>query len=994
MLKKVFALFLLPSIIILSVASEHSREPYVYKAKESKWVDSVFNAMSPDERLGQLFMVAAYSNQNEKHQKDIEALIQEYNIGGLIFFQGGPVRQANLTNRYQQVAKVPLFIGMDAEWGLGMRLDSTISYPRQMTLGAITDDDQIYRMGAEIARQSKRLGVHINFAPVVDINSNPENPVIGTRSFGEEKENVAAKGIAYMRGLQYNGVMANAKHFPGHGDTGSDSHITLPVVAHSKQRMSETELFPFKKLFADSLMSVMVAHMHIPAYDATKNQASTLSKAIVTDLLKKDLGFKGLVFTDALNMKGVNQYYKPGEVDVQALLAGNDVLLYSEDVPEAIKGIKKAIKTKKISQSEVDSKVKRILAGKYWAGLHSLARIDPTNLHQDLNNPQAELVKRNLYEQAITLVTNENKLVPFQVLDTNTFASVSIGLPTGNEFQATLDNYASFQHYAVTAENATEQYYNTLAEKLSHFKVVVVSLHKLNNASAKSYGISLQTRTFIERLRTKTQVVVSVFGNPYSLKYFDKIKHLVCAYEDNEITQSLVPQMLFGAVEMKGKLPVSAAPFKQGTGIQTTSLKRLSYSVPESVGMSAAYLNEGIDSLINWAIKDKNMPGCQILVAKQGKVIFSKSYGHLTYDSVEQVKPHTIYDIASVTKVAATLQAVMFLHERQLLDVNQKASYYLPELKGSNKENMLIRDILMHQAGLIAYLAHWEKTRTSGKGLNSSYYSQIQNGLHSLEIAPGLYGIESMKDSLWKWTIDSRLLYKPRNQTQHRFEYSDLGFYIMQKVAERLLNQPIEDFLMQNFYSPLGLYRLTFNPLCNFDESCIAPTEQDRVFRGRQIRGSVHDQGAAMMGGVAGHAGLFSNANNLAILMQMNLQKGYYGGRRYLLEPTLPTFTKSYNTGNRRGLGWDRPRPEGGGLVSDFASRNSYGHTGFTGTFAWVDPDEELVYIFLSNRIYPSAHNEKLMKNNIRRRVQDIVYKSIINYQATHQTSLTSIKKR
>jgi CubicO group peptidase (beta-lactamase class C family) len=404
-------------------------------------------------------------------------------------------------------------------------------------------------------------------------------------------------------------------------------------------------------------------------------------------------------------------------------------------------------------------------------------------------------------------------------------------------------------------------------------------------------------------------------------------------------------------------------------------------------------LNEGIDSLINWAIKDKNMPGCQILVAKQGKVIFNKSYGYLTYDSVEPVLPHTMYDIASVTKVAATLQAVMFLHERQLLDVNQKASFYLPELKGSNKENMLVRDILMHQAGLIAYLAHWEKTRAT-KGLNSSYYSNIQNGMHSLEIAPGLYGIQSMKDSLWKWTIESRLLYKPKNQVQHRFEYSDLGFYIMQKVAEKLLNQPIEDFLMQNFYNPLGLYRLTFNPLCSFDESCLAPTEQDRVFRGKLIRGSVHDQGAAMMGGVAGHAGLFSNANNLAILMQMNLQKGYYGGRRYLLEPTLPTFTKSYNAGNRRGLGWDRPRPEGGGQVSDFASRNSFGHSGFTGTFAWVDPDEELVYIFLSNRVYPSAHNEKLMKNNIRRRVQDIVYKSIINYHSMNQTSVTSIKKK
>jgi CubicO group peptidase (beta-lactamase class C family) len=407
--------------------------------------------------------------------------------------------------------------------------------------------------------------------------------------------------------------------------------------------------------------------------------------------------------------------------------------------------------------------------------------------------------------------------------------------------------------------------------------------------------------------------------------------------------------------------------------------------------MNASFLHEGIDSLVSASIKDYTMPGCQVLVAKNGKIVFNKSYGHLSYDSLEPVMPHTIYDIASVTKVAATLQTVMFLYERQLLDVNQKASYYLPELKGSNKENMLIRDILMHQAGLIAYLAHWEKTKTRA-GLNSAFYNNIRNDLFPLEVAPGMYGMAALEDSLWKWTIQSRLLYKPRNQAQHRFEYSDLGFYIMQKVSERLLNQPIEDFLSQNFYEPLGLHTLTFNPLCKFSESCIAPTERDKVFRGLQIRGSVHDQGAAMMGGVAGHAGLFSNANDLAILMQMNLQKGYYGGRRYFVDSTIPVFTKSYNKGNRRGLGWDRPRPEGGGQVSDLVSRNSFGHSGFTGTFAWIDPDEDLVYIFLSNRVYPSVHNEKLMKNNVRRNIQDIIYKSIINYQVANHSSISSIK--
>lgn len=992
MFKKVCILVLLPCVFFLSVASDPGKtNQQAYRENERRWVDSVFNAMSAEERLGQLFMVAAYSNQSEKQTNELENLIRNYHIGGLIFFQGGPVRQAQLTNRYQSVASVPLLIGMDAEWGLAMRLDSTISYPKQLTLGAITDNEYVYQMGTEIARQCQRLGVHVNFAPVVDVNNNASNPVIGVRSFGEDKENVAAKGVAYMRGLQHNGIMANAKHFPGHGDTDADSHVTLPVIRHTKARMSELELYPFRKLFADSLMSVMTAHLHVPAYDDRENRATSLSKAVVTDLLKTELGFKGLIFTDALNMKGVSRFYEPGEVEVQALLAGNDVLLFSENVPEAIRQIKKAIRNKKIAQVEIDRRVKKMLAGKYWAGLHTYIPVNTTNLGADLNTPAAQVLNQQLYEQAVTVVQNEKNLVPFQVLDTNTFASLTIGLPPGNNFQAMLDNYASFQHYQLFEGTTNEATFNQLLDKLSAFKIVVVSLHKVNNVASRAYGISQPTRTFIERLRGKTNVVLTVFGNPYSLKYFDQIGNLVCAYEDNPLTHRIVPQMLFGALPARGKLPVTVdAQFKLSTGITTIPLKRLGYVTPERAGMNSTYLNE-IGTLVGQAIQERNMPGCQVLVAKNGFVVFNQSYGYLSYDSLEPVDSHTIYDIASVTKVAATLQTVMFLQERGLIDVNKKASFYLPELKGTNKANMLVRDILMHQAGLIAYQAHWERTVTP-TGPNTSYYSHIQNELFPLEVAPGLYGVASLKDSLWKWTIESRLLYKSPRQPQYRFEYSDLSFDILQQLAERLLNQPMEDFLAQNFYEPLGLHELGFNPLCRFMENCIAPTENDRLFRNTLIRGTVHDQGAAMMGGVAGHAGLFSNANSLAILMQMNLQKGYYGGRKYLLPTTIPTFTKAYNKGNRRGLGWDKPKPEGGGNVSDFASRNSFGHTGFTGTLVWADPDEDLVFIFLSNRVYPDAGNDKLQKNAIRRRVQDIVYKSIINFPLLDRSTVTSIK--
>jgi beta-N-acetylhexosaminidase len=982
--KKVIPAFVLLFAVLLSTASNHSSPerpslPSAFERGATQWVDSVFNSLSEDEKIGQLFMVAAYSNKNEAHYRQIDSLIVNQHIGGLIFFQGGPVRQAQLTNRYQALSKVPLMIGMDAEWGLGMRLDSTISYPKQMTLGAIQNNRYVYQMGTEIARQFNRMGMHINFAPVVDVNSNPNNPVIGTRSFGELKENVAQKGVAYMKGLQHNGVMANGKHFPGHGDTGSDSHFTLPVISHPEERLTNVELYPFRQLINDSIMGMLVAHVYVPAYEKRKNMATTLSANVVTKLLKEDMGFQGLVFTDALNMNGVSKLHKPGEVDVMALVAGNDVLIMSEDVPESIRWIKRAVKQRQISQADIDERAKKILRGKYWAKLNEYRPIDIANLHKDLNNPKAQQVKYELYEQATTLVRNQNHLVPFSLIDTTTFASVAIGLDADNDFQKTLAEYAPFQSFAIPSKKAEEAAYEPIFENVKNAEVVVVSIHKMNDAAGKRFGIPQRAIEFIEKLQQETKVVVSVFGNPYSLKYFDKTDNLICAYEDNAFTQKIVPQVLFGAVAAKGKLPVSAnTTIKAGAGTITKSLGRLQYGMPESVGMDSEYLT-AIDKVVSQAIYSKAMPGCQVLVARKGRVVFDKAYGYMNYDSLQPVTTETLYDIASVTKVAGTLQAVMFLYEQGLLDINQKISYYLPELKGTNKEHIIIRDMLMHQAGLAPHIPFWERTRTK-QGLSEQYYRPAADSVYNREVAPGIYTTPATQDSVWKWVVNSHLVTKPKKVTHYPYLYSDLGYYITQRMVEKMLNQPIDQFLAQNIYEPLGLTKLTYNPLRKFPVETIAPTEDDRVFRRRLVRGTVHDEGAAILGGVAGHAGLFGNAHDLAILMQMNLQKGYYGGKQYLKDKTIPTFVKSYSNENRRGLGWDRPIPNGGGYISDFASRNSFGHSGFTGTLVWADPDEDLVYVFLSNRVCPDVNNQRLAKLAIRKKVQDVIYKSIINY--------------
>lgn len=981
------------------------------------WVDSVFNSMNADQRIGQLFMVAAYSNKDEIHHKAIENLIKNYNIGGLIFFKGTPYHQAKLINRYQSIARVPLLIAMDAEWGLAMRLDSTISFPRQMTLGAIQDNQYIYRMGAEIARQCKRIGVHVNLAPVVDINSNPNNPVIGIRSFGENKENVALKGIAYMKGLQQNSVMANAKHFPGHGDTDTDSHLTLPVIKHSKKRLDEIELYPFKRLINEGLMSIMVAHLHVPAYDDTVNRATTLSKAVVTGLLKKDLGFRGLIFTDALNMRGVSQFYKPGDVDLKALLAGNDVLLFSEKVPVAIKKIKQAVRRGIISMEEIDKRVKKILRAKFWVGLYgkngrkeieeirgdNFPSINLNNIYEDLNTNYAKFLQQELYEKALTVVQNQDDLIPFKIIDTNTFASVSIGLShlikgelDGiNEFQKMLSLYAPFDHFSIS-EKALEQTYNDLLNEVFPYKTVVVSIHKMNNSSSRGYGISKKAKDFIKQISKKTKTILVVFGNPYSLKYFEDNKWLVCAYEDNEVTQKVVPQLLFGAISANGKLPVSASSkFKEGVGLTTESLKRLIYSFPESVGMNSKTLLN-IDTIVLKAIADSAMPGCQVLIAKDGNVIFNKSYGYLTYKKQQLVTNQTIYDVASVTKVAGTLQAIMFLKEQGLLDLDAKASEYLSELKTTNKKDLLIRDIMSHQAGLVPYIEYWKRTIDSSGMLSDSFYSNIKSEkfpnlvVHRINagialsdgVLPGvnkgaLYSISSMEDTIWQWTIDSDMIKKKKKKHKYGYKYSDLGFYIMKRIAEKLLNQSIEEFLDQNFYTPLSLNTLNYQPQNKFEIKKIAPTEYDTNFRKTLICGTVHDPGAAMVGGVAGHAGIFSNANALSILMQMNLQHGYYGGLRYFKSETIPEFTTKQFDNNRRGLGWDKPDPDGHGPTSNYASANTFGHSGFTGTCVWVDPDCQLVYVFLSNRVYPNAYNTKLITKNIRTRIHDVIYRAM-----------------
>lgn len=938
------------------------------------WADSIYAAMNEEQRLGQLFMVAAYSNRDEKHLAQLDSLVQKYHIGGLIFFQGGPKRQAQMTNRYQSMSQIPLFIAIDAEWGLGMRLDSTISFPRQLTLGAIRDNTLIYAMGREIARQCKRLGIHINFAPVVDVNNNPRNPAINDRSFGEDKYNVALKGLAYMRGLQDGGVMACAKHFPGHGDTDTDSHFALPIIGKSLQQLDTLELYPFKILFNEGVQSVMAAHLFIPAIDSSRHTATSLSPKSTSQLLKEKLGFKGLVFSDALNMKGVSKYFAPGEVELRAFTAGNDVLLFSEDVPKAIAHLKQALTKKQIPPTQIERSVKKILLAKYDYGLTRTPSINTDSLYEELNNVHARLLQRRLFEASLTVAADEYEQIPVISLDNKHFASLIIGDTAVNEFQLMLDNYVSMPHF-VMDKQAAPDIRAQFADTLKKFTDVIIGLHGMNRHAAKNYGLTDEVIQFIKNLSAATRVILVLFGNPYALQYFDKLPCVVVAYEDNPVTRDLAAQLIFGAKGTEAVLPVSAtAKYYSGCGKKIPAGLRLQYAIPEEVGIASAHLL-AIDSLAQKAIHEKMTPGCQIILAKDGKIFYQRVFGHHTYDSLTTVKHTDLYDVASITKVAATTLSLMKLYDEGMFHLDKTVADYLPETKKTEFGKLKMHDLLLHQAGLPAWIPFYSRFLSENE--RKKWFRPHEQKHFHMPVADTLFVKDAIVDTIFTIIYNTKVDKKPE------YKYSDLGFYVFSKIIHRLSGEPLDVYADKNFYKPLGLKATTFNPFKVFPQDRIVPTEIDTIFRKQVIRGYVHDPGAALLGGVSGHAGLFSTATDLAVLFQMLLNKGTYGGKKYITAPTVELFTRTHLENNRRGLGFDKPEldPTKAGPTAKSASPATFGHSGFTGTCVWADPEYQLIYVFLSNRTYPYATNNKLAQQNIRTEIMQAVYDAIFKAQ-------------
>lgn len=958
---------------------------YANKQKMTKWVDSVYNQLSVDERIGQLFMPVVSGDNTELNKERIQGLISNQFVGGFLFSEGTPLDQGELTNMAQLTYKVPLLISLDGEWGLSMRLANTVQFPRNMMLGAIENDSLLYYYGLEVARQCKLMGIHINFAPTIDVNSNPNNPVIGNRSFGEDPERVGELGVMYAKGLEAGGIMAVAKHFPGHGDTSTDSHKTLPTILYSKDRLDDFELKPFKNYIKAGLSGVMVGHLNIPALDTIK-QPSSLSKAITTDLLQGELGFSGLIFTDGLQMKGVS-----GETDyaVRALLAGNDVLLGPVNVSREFESVKKAFMDSVLTEAIIEEKCKKVLSYKYILGLNQFNEINSDSLLQNLNTAKVEWLNHQLHRDAITLLKDNDNIIPLKKLDKRKIAAIAIGASGDNTFLSTLKKYADITIFNVSDANGLLK----LKSELAPFNTLIISIH----------GNRVNANAAISSVAKGKETILTFFTIPYRMSvYASSIKDadgVILAYENTLLAQDYAAQAIFGGNEISGKIPVTVKNlFKEGKGIKKHKT-RLSYSLPEAVGLESSRL-VAIDTIISEGIKAQAFPGCQILVAKDGVVILNKSYGTFEYDGKQAVTNDDLYDLASVSKATATLPAIMKLYDDSEIRLSSEISTYVAPLKGTDKAHITVRDALLHESRLPAFIPYYMKaidhdsydgklfngtqtplysnefdsgtwTRSDFKYKPEIISSTIQQGF--LTLADNLFVNRAYVDTIIQSIADSKLA------NRKSYIYSCLNFMLLKEVVEKIAKEDLNSFLQENYYNRLGAVTTTYNPLTKFDKTRIVPTENDGFLRKQLLQGYVHDEGAAFMGGVSGNAGLFSNANDIAKLYQMWLNNGTYGDESYLSEKTCRVFTTTKSSISRRGLGFDKPEPKtnASSPTSLSTPSSTYGHTGFTGTCFWIDPDNNLIYIFLSNRVNEKRTHKELMSMGIRPRIQEAIYRAI-----------------
>lgn len=952
------------------------------------WVDSVMNKLSFKEKVGQLFIYTIAPIDTKRNLELLHEAVETHKVGGLLFSGGKMQTQVELTNRAQKQAKVPVMITFDGEWGLAMRLRGTPVFPRNMVLGCIRDNQLIYEYGSEVARQCRQIGVQVNFAPVADVNINPKNPVINTRSFGEDPVQVADKVIAYAYGLEGGGVLSVCKHFPGHGDTDVDSHKALPVLPFTRERLDSVELYPFKKAIRAGLGGMMVGHLQVPVIEPVGGLPSSLSRNVVYDLLTDELAFKGLVFTDALAMKGVSGN---GHVSLQALKAGNDMVLAPRNLKEEIPAVLEAVEKGELAREDIENKCRKVLTYKYVLGLKKKTFIQLSGLEQRINRPQTRDLIRRLNQAAITVLNNKNHILPLHADKAQTLALLEIGKPGETEVLAKqMSRYTSLARFRLRP-NQTEAENRRLRDSLATYKRIVIAVSEQRLAPYHSF--------FAKFAPENPAIYLFFTPGKMMMQIHHAVSHapaVILEHSHNSDVQRQTADILFAKATADGRLSASIGGlFPTGAGVTITPETPLHF-IPEEHGLSSALLKK-IDTIALDGIQQGAYPGCQVVVLKNGHVMVDKAFGTYAGKGSPGVESTDIYDLASLSKTTGTLLAVMKLYDKGRFNLTDKISDYLPFLQRTDKKDITIREILYHQSGLPPWLPFYQEV-IDKDSYDGRLFSARKDAHHPVQIGTATWANPKFKfkseyispvktgdytiqicDSLWlnrsfRKVIEEKIVEAPLKQK--RYVYSDIGFILLGMLVEQLAGMPMEAYLQREFYEPMGLEHTGYLPLRRFAKSEIVPSNKDRFLRKETLQGYVHDEASAFFGGLAGNAGLFSTAREVARVYQMLLNGGEIDGKRYLSKETCNLFTTETSKISRRGLGFDKPDmedPKKGNCASGVPA-GVYGHTGFTGTCAWVDPENDLVYVFLSNRIYPNVTNRKLNQLHIRERIQEAIY--------------------
>ena len=953
-------------ILLLNISFVFSQDIYSSLIQsEKKWVDSVYTSLTLEEKVSQLFINWVSPEQSDFNV--IRKLVEEDKIGGLIFSIGTTNSHIEWLNKFQTIAKTPLLVAMDAEWGPSQRLTDVFAHPWNMTLGAIQDNSLVRDISKRMAEQNKALGIHYNFSPSVDVNNNSKNPIIGNRSFGEDPNNVYLKAKAYIQGHKDAGVFTSIKHFPGHGDTDKDSHKTLPVINGDIKRLNNVELYPFRRLIEDGLAeSIMLAHLSVPALD--KKYPSSLSYKTVNNLLRDDYEFNGITITDALDMKGVLQ--DPNiNVDLRAFEVGNDIILMSTNVSQGVKLISESFKKGKISESRLSSSVKKILSLKAKSNLKNFKNISTENILSKVNTSKDTLLYSKAMSSAITLVKNTNNILP--LTNNKKYLHVAFGEnDRGDHLYDKMNKYLNVDTY--TNDDITPLFNKT------KYDGILISYH---GSSKSPYASNIIPKEIVEKINSisvNNNVVLNLFLNPYSLNSFKSIENfesIVIGYQNNMISQEVLADLLFGVSSFKGKIPVSNNFFKVNHGLTFNKKNIIGFSRPSYEGFDTARLSY-LDSIAKNAIDSMMTPGIQMLVSRKGKIVYNKSFGYHTYEKVNKLENNHVFDLSSITKILATMPLVLQEFDNKNISLETNLSELFPKKKLNEKGSISIKEMLSHYARLRPWIPFYEETLNRKEKPKSRFYKSNSKSTFSTRVSENLFLKSNYREKIFKSILDSEL------RDTLEYKYSDLPFYFLKFWFEDLYNKPLNILANEKIFEPLGLKRTMFNPHESISLEEIVPSERDDFFRHSKLHGYVHDEGAAMLGGISGHAGLFSNAYEVAIVLQAMIQKGSYNNQRLFSENSFNTFNYCYycDNDNRSGVGFDKPQVEGKhGSTFGGVSMNSFGHYGYTGSIAWADPDEEIIFIFLSNRTYPTRENTLLQTSNIRTRAQEIVYKSLID---------------